>query len=207
MMSLFKWGEIDEPRIYWDAREAAPPGAEVVGDEGVRRSAEIAGVPWEALRALIQVESRGVARIDARPPIWIDPRLWKLFGGRRHHLPRPANPANENHRWSNFETLAQVDRLNAILSTRLGIAQLAGLTSNQCGYANENLYFDAMMSGVGQQLLALGRYISHPDQELLKQAMIRGDVDAVGYHFNGPGYAAVRWHEKYRAAVRRFTYG
>lgn len=207
MIALFKFGLDDEPRTYWEPRDEAPQGCELASEAQVRQAAEAADVPWTALRALIQVESRQAGLIDGKPPIWLDERIWRLVGGRRHQLPRPLNPPDSRERWVNFEKLAHHDRLNAILCARLGLAQLSGMNSNQAGYANENLYFAAMMSGVGQQLAALARYISHPDGDLMRQAMIRGDCDAVGFHFNGPGYAAVRWHEKYRAAVRRFTYG
>lgn len=154
-------------------------------------AADVAGAHPGWLKAICHLETLELALTNGKPPVRIVPAFWKALSAHeqrkliRSRELKPLNPPQPWRRWRNFEALAAIDQARAIRSCRFGVAQLDGLSHMLCGFERPELFLAAMRSGPGPQVMALGRFIAHERNQVLKYAMQAGDVAEIARHWRG----------------------
>ena len=214
-MNLFSRGTMREvARVYHDAGQLLPGEGVVTPSRAAYvATAEDCGVPVAVLQTIWQIESRQVALLDGEPLIRIEAGVWKRFGGDPRELPKPLNPggstpedtrAGQKLRLVNFNALASIDPIRAIVVTSHGGPQIMGFNAELAGFSDELAFHKAMKMGAAMQLVAMSRFIKHPKNEPMRIAMQKRDVDAIAHHWNGPAYRRNDYHTKLAAGLRRF---
>lgn len=159
---------VDVARVYHEiGARLDVAGAVTPSREMYLATAEDAGVPVAVLQTIWQIETRQVALLNGRPLRRIEPGKWVQFGGDRRDLPKPLNPGGDTPestitgqkiRNANFEALASIDPVRAIMCTSHGGSQIMGWWAERCGFVDERAFLQAMDQGPGLQLIAkIGR--------------------------------------------------
>lgn len=180
-------------------------------DEAIEQAAKKIGCPVAAVRAVIDVESRGGFLADGRPKILFE----------RHYFSRltkgkfdKSNPDISATKWGGYKGgAAEYDRLGraikldrdaALRSASWGAFQIMGDNFKMCGFSNAEDFVKAMVAGEPEQLDAFVQFVkkSGLDDEL-------GRLDWAGFArgYNGPAYKANSYDEKLSAAYRLHSLG
>jgi hypothetical protein len=215
-MNLFSRNTLrDVARVFHDVGQVLP-GQDVVTPTRAAylATAEDAGVPVAVLQAIWQIESRQVALLAGEPLKRIEAAVWKRFGGDPRDLPKPLNPGGatpedtregQKRRLANFHALAAIDPIRAIVVTSHGGPQIMGFNAELAGFADELAFLQAMQMGANMQLVAMSRFIRHPKNAAMRNAMQKRDVETIAHHWNGPGFRRNDYHTKLAAGIRRFV--
>lgn len=100
------------------------------------------------------------------------------------------NDFQQEHEWNAFNFAASHDRLAAVQSISMGLAQIMGFNYLRIGYPNPEEMFKAMNSSERLQLFSLFDYIVGPEPESDQVKDLQKE-DLVGFarQYNGPGQA------------------
>lgn len=180
-------------------------------DEAIESAATKIGCQVAAVRAVIDVESRGGFLADKRPKILFERHYFSRLTGRKHD---GTHPAISNPKWGGYKGKeAEYDRLGqaialdrdaALRSASWGAFQIMGDNYRLCGFQNAEDFVAAMVSGEPAQLDAFVAFVkkNHLDDEL-----IRTDWAGFARGYNGPAYRANKYDEKLEAAYRFHSAG
>jgi peptidoglycan hydrolase-like protein with peptidoglycan-binding domain len=180
---------------------------ERISDADVWRAADELDCGVAAVRAVLEVESRGGFLPDGRPKILFERHYFsRLTGGRfdRTH-PNLSNRgaggyiggAAEHDR---LEAAARLDRSAALKSASWGLFQIMGANFALCGFADVEAYVRAMRRSEGDQLAAFVQFVR---ASKLDGALRDCNWAAFARAYNGPAYKKNRYDEKLAAAYAR----
>ena len=158
-----------------------------------------------AVRAVIDVESRGGFLPDGRPKILFE----------RHYFSRltkgkfdGSHPDISNPQWGGYGAggAHQYDRLNAAIalnrdaalrSASWGLFQIMGDHCTALGFADAEAFVAAMVSGEAAQLDA---FVTFVKKNNLDDKLMRQDWAGFARGYNGPAFRTNRYDEKLAAA-------
>ena len=192
------------------ALEFAGP-ATPIDDRAISAAAEAIGCPAAAVRAVIDVESRGGFLPDRRPRILFERHYFSRLTARRHDADHPgisqARPGGYLGGASEYQRLHRaiaLDRDAALRSASWGAFQIMGDNCTRCGFAFVEDFVAAMVSGEPAQLSAFVAFLGATG---LDQALVARNWSAFARGYNGPGYRANRYDQKLAEAYRRHASG
>lgn len=169
------------------------------------------GCEAAALRAVIDVESRGGFLPDRRPKILFERHYFSRLTGRRFDgdYPDISNPQPGGYKGGAAEYVRlaraiELDRDAALRSASWGAFQIMGDNCSACGFDKAEDFVGAMVSGEPAQLDA---FVSFVKNSRLDDALARCDWAAFARGYNGPAYRANRYDEKLEAAYRLHSAG
>jgi peptidoglycan hydrolase-like protein with peptidoglycan-binding domain len=173
-------------------------------DAAVEDAAHKIGCPVAAVRAVLDVESRGGFLADGRPKILFERAYFcRLTGGKYNQ----SNPGISATTWGGYrggpaeydrlEEAISLDRDAALRSASWGAFQIMGNNFSECGFGNVDDFVSAMVAGEPEQLDAFVSFVksAHLDDELT-----RLDWAAFARGYNGPQYKANKYDLKLAAA-------
>lgn len=189
-------------------------------EQQIKLAALSSGIPYAALRAVIDVEvgNRSGFNADGTPTILFEPHiLWRELGNvnyitKRKQLadlfPDICNPT-WNKSLYNVRPQHQKLYVASVLhweaahkSASFGIGQVMGFNAPSLGYKSIKEFVDAMHESEAKQLDAMIRFITVNN---LKGALIRKDWAAFAKGYNGSGYRANKYDDKLAAAYRKYS--
>jgi hypothetical protein len=174
-------------------------------DAAIADAASKLGCEVAAVRAVIDVESRGGFLPDGRPKILFE----------RHYFSRltkgkfdTSHPDISNGKWGGYGAggAHQYDRLNeaialdrdaALRSASWGLFQIMGDHCDSLGFADVEAFVAAMVSGEAAQLDA---FVTFVKTNKLADELIRHDWAGFARGYNGPAYRENRYDQKLAAA-------
>src|SRR5690606_1901420 len=169
------------------AGNAAP-----LDDEAIEAAAKKIGCQVAAVRAVIDVESRGGFLSDKRPKILFERHYFSRLTKRKFDA---SHPAISNSKWGGYKGGAaeyarlaeaiKLDRDAALRSASWGAFQIMGDNYKICGFANVEDFVTAMVSGEPAQLDA---FVSFVMKNGLADELIRLDWAGFARGYNGPAY-------------------
>lgn len=175
-------------------------------DAAIEAAAARIGCQVAAVRAVIDVESRGGFLPDARPKILFERHYFARLTGGRHNAAYPdiSNPKWGGYRGgaAEYERLGRAIRLDrdaALRSSSWGAFQIMGDNCKLCGFASVEDFVKAMVSGAPAQLNAFVMFIQNTG---LSDELIRTDWAGFARGYNGPAYKTNKYDEKLAAAYR-----
>lgn len=181
-------------------------------DAAIAEAARKLGVEVAAVRAVIDVESRGGFLPDGRPKILFE----------RHYFSRltrgkfdGSHPGVSNGKWGGYGPggAHQYDRLNqaaaldrdaALRSASWGLFQIMGDHCKTLGYADAETFVAAMVSGEAAQLDA---FVAFVKKNRLDDELQRHDWAGFARGYNGPAYRENRYDTKLAAAYAFHSQG
>ena len=178
--------------------------ATAMTDEAVEQAAKSLGCPVAAVRAVLDVESRGGFLPDTRPKILFERHYFcRLTGGKYNE----SNPDISASQWGGYkggaaeydrlEKAIRLDRGAALRSASWGAFQIMGDNYNACRFDSVEAFVKAMVAGEPQQLEAFVNFVR---KRTLDDELARLDWPAFARGYNGPGYKANRYDTKLAAA-------
>ena len=185
----------------------------------IKLAALNSGIPYAALRAVIDVEvgNRSGFNADGTPTILFEPHiLWRELGNVNYITKRKQLadlfPDICSQTWdkSLYNARPQHQKLYvasvlhweaAHKSASFGIGQVMGFNAPSLGYKSIKEFVDAMHESEAKQLDAMIRFITVNN---LKGALIRKDWAAFAKGYNGSGYRANKYDDKLAAAYRKY---
>lgn len=180
-------------------------------DEAIEIAAQSIGCQVAAVRAVIDVESRGGFLSDKRPKILFERHY---FSRLTDHQFDESHPAISHRKWGGYkggtreyDRLAQAIELNrdaALRSASWGAFQIMGDNYRVCGFDSAEDFVAAMVSGEPAQLEAFVAFVKGNN---LDDELIRTDWTGFARGYNGPAYRANKYDEKLEAAYRFHSAG
>lgn len=185
--------------------------AKPFSDEAIEQAAKNLRCQVAAVRAVIDVESRGGFQSDGRPKILFERHYFhRLTGGRFS----AAHPNISHPRWGGYgRSSAQYDRLHAAIkldrdaalrSASWGAFQIMGDNFKVAGFSNVEDFVAAMVEGEDRHLEAFVSFVkkNHIDDELRR-------LDWAGFarRYNGPAYRKNKYDTKLAAAFALHSEG
>lgn len=180
-------------------------------DEAIEAAAKKIGCPVAAVRAVIDVESRGGFLADGRPKILFERHYFSRLTGGKHDK---ANPDISAKKWGGYKGgPAEYDRLHraikldrdcALRSASWGAFQIMGDNHKACGFSNVGDFVKAMVAGEPEQLDA---FINFVKKNNLDDELCRLDWTGFARGYNGPAYRTNKYDEKMSAAYRYHSAG
>ncbi len=172
------------------------------------RAAAALGCLAEAVRAVVEVESKGGFLPDARPRILFERHKFSaLTAGRwdaRHpevSCPAPGGYRGGAREYDRLGEALALDRTAALKSASWGAFQIMGFNHAAAGYPDVESFVAAMVSGEAAQLDAFVAFVRAAG---LAPALARQDWAAFARGYNGPAYARFAYDRKIAAAFARF---
>lgn len=177
-------------------------------------------VEWEALAAVVEVESNGriyaTVNGEREPLILPEYHIFdrQLSGNKRSKarsmkLSHPtwgklSYPRSQKARWALLDRWKKIDSSAAYMSCSWGVGQVMGFHWKSLGYKSVSAMIARARSGAQGQLELMARYIkvNHLADELR-----RLDWSGFARGYNGPGYRKNKYHTKMAAAYRRYKSG
>src|SRR4051812_18506375 len=180
-------------------------------DEAIENAAKKIGCAVAAVRAVIDVESRGGFYSDGRPKILFERHYFCRLTKGEYNLSHPGISATK---WGGYKggpaeygRLAEaiaLDRDAALRSASWGAFQIMGDNYKLCGFSNVEDFVKAMVAGEPEQLDAFVQFVkkSGLDDELRR-------LDWAGFArgYNGPAFAANHYDRKLKAAYEIHSLG
>ena len=180
--------------------------ASSLDEEAIEKAARDIGCRVAAVRAVIDVESRGGFLADKRPKILFERHYFSRLTKRRYDRSHPAisqpGPGGYKGGRKEYDRLAQaidLDRDAALRSASWGAFQIMGDNYRICGFDDVEDFVSAMVSGEPAQLRA---FVAFVKSSKLDAALIRRDWAQFARGYNGPAYRANRYDEKLEASYR-----
>jgi hypothetical protein len=175
-----------------------------MNDEAVEEAAKALGCPVAAVRAVLDVESRGGFLSDGRPKILFERHYFcRLTGGKYNQ----SNPDISNSQWggykggaAEYDRLARaikLDRDAALRSASWGAFQIMGDNYKACGFNGVEDFVKAMVAGEPEQLEAFVNFVK---KSMLSDELGRLDWAGFARGYNGPAYKTNKYDVKLAAA-------
>jgi N-acetylmuramidase-like protein/putative peptidoglycan binding protein len=180
-------------------------------DEAIEQAAKKIGCAVAAVRAVIDVESRGGFFADGRPKILFERHYFSRLTKGKFNA---SNPDISAPKWGGYkggtgeyDRIGRAIKLNrdaALRSASWGAFQIMGDNCKACGFANVEDFVKAMVAGEPEQLDAFVAFVraSGLDDELR-----RLDWRGFARGYNGPAYEANNYHKKLAAAYEIHSLG
>lgn len=201
--------------IAGPATMAALSTSQRLTDEDVALAATGLSVDLATVRAVTEVESRGIGfLLDGRPVILFERHIMfrRLAGAGRdpallsRFLPTVINNtpggylggADEHDR---LYLARQIDQTSAIESASWGLFQIMGFHWERLGYASAESFECRMRESEGQQLDAFVRFIIANPQ--IHMALRKQEWAAFAAGYNGPAFAKNSYDKRLEAAYRK----
>ena len=185
----------------------------------IKAAALKSGIPYAALRAVIDVEvgNRSGFNADGAPTILFEPHiLWRELGNvfyitKRKQL-ADLFPDICSQKWdkSLYNVRPQHQKLYvasvlhweaAHKSASFGIGQIMGFNAASLGYPTLKAFVDDMHESEAKQLDAMIRFI---EVNRLKSALLSNNWAAFAKGYNGSGYRANKYDDKLAAAYKKY---
>jgi hypothetical protein len=173
-------------------------------DEAVDDAAKKIGCDVAAVRAVLDVESRGGFLPDKRPKILFERHYFcRLTGGKYDQSdPDISNKKSGGYKGgaAEYDRLAKaikLDRNAGLRSASWGAFQIMGDNYRSCKFASVDEFVDAMVAGEPEQLDAFVNFVK---KSSLDDELIRLDWSGFARGYNGPGYKANKYDQKLAAA-------
>jgi len=173
-------------------------------DKDVEGAATALGCQVAAVRAVLDVESRGGFLPDKRPKILFERhffhRLTKGKFDKGHAGISSATPGGYSGGAAEYTRLAEaigLDRNAGLRSASWGAFQIMGDNCKLAGFADVEGFVAAMVAGEGPQLTAFVAFVKAAG---LADELRRTDWAGFARGYNGPNYAINRYDEKLAAA-------
>jgi hypothetical protein len=173
-------------------------------DADIESAAASIGCQVAAVRAVIDVESRGGFLPDGRPKILFERHYFSRLSGRKYD---GSHPDISNPKWggykggsAEYDRLARAIKLNrgaALQSASWGSFQIMGSNYKTAGHADVESFVAAMVAGSAGHLKA---FVSFVKKNGLADELIRLDWAGFARGYNGPAYKANKYDEKMAAA-------
>lgn len=180
-------------------------------DEAIEQAAKKIGCPVAAVRAVIDVESRGGFLQDTRPRILFERHYFCRLTNSRYDQSDPDISAKK---WGGYKGgAAEYDRLGraiklnrdaALRSASWGAFQIMGDNCRMCGFANVEDFVKAMVAGEPEQLDAFVQFVKKAG---LADELGRLDWAGFARGYNGPAYKENHYDEKLKAAYTIHSLG
>ena len=177
--------------------------------EDFARAADALGCSAAAVRAVVEVESKGGFLPDARPRILFERHKFSAFTHGRwdaDHLaisnPTPGGYLGGAREYDRLGQAIALDREAALKSASWGAFQLMGFNHALAGYPDVVSFVAAMVSGHAAQLDA---FVTFAKASGLAAALAAQDWPAFARGYNGPAYTRFAYDEKIAAACARFA--
>jgi len=180
-------------------------------DDAIEQAAKKIGCPVAAVRAVIDVESRGGFLPDGRPKILFERHYFcRLTKGKFDQ----SNPDISATKWGGYKGgAAEYDRLGraikldrdaALRSASWGAFQIMGDNFKMCGFSAVEDFVTAMVAGEPEQLEAFVQFVKKSG---LDDELRRLDWTGLARGYNGPAYKTNHYDEKLEAAFRLHSLG
>lgn len=180
-------------------------------DKAIEAAAKKLGCAVAAVRAVIDVESRGGFLPDGRPKILFERHYFSRLTKGKHDA---KHPEISSKKWGGYKGgAAEYDRIHraialdrnaALQSASWGAFQIMGANFKIAGFRNVEDFVTAMVAGEPEQLDVFVGFVqnTHLDDELRR-------LDWVGLArgYNGPAYRANKYDEKLAASYRYHSAG
>jgi len=173
-------------------------------DAAIEAAAKKIDCQVAAVRAVIDVESRGGFLPDKRPKILFERHYFSRLTKRKFD---GSHPLISNPKWGGYKGgAAEYDRLGAAIkldrdaalrSASWGAFQIMGDNYKICGFGSAEDFVQAMVSGEPAQLDA---FVSFVKKNGLADELIRLDWAGFARGYNGPAYKANKYDAKLFAA-------
>lgn len=180
-------------------------------DAAIEAAAAKIGCQVAAVRAVIDVESRGGFLPDGRPKILFERHYFSRLTKRKHDAaypgisnPRPGGYKGGKAEYDRLGAAIRLDRDAALRSASWGAFQIMGDNCKLCGFAGVEEFVKAMVSGAPAQFDA---FVSFIRKTGLGDELIRRDWAGFARGYNGPVYQANKYDEKLAAAFRFHSAG
>lgn len=180
-------------------------------DTTIALAANKLGCEIAAVRAVIDVESRGGFLPDKRPKILFERHYFSRLTKGKYNA---AHPNISHPKWggygpssTQYDRLAgaiRLDRDAALRSASWGAFQIMGDNCKMCGFSNVEDFVTAMVSGSSAQLDA---FISFIRKSGLDDELVRCNWAAFARGYNGPAYRENRYDTKLAAAYQLHFHG
>lgn len=175
------------------------------------------GLSPEALAAVVEVESNGVAfaKIDGRdvPLIRIEGHYFdRLVPSKKQKQARDAglaspkagavkNPKSQRDRYQILQRMCDIDRDAAIMSCSWGVGQVMGVHWSKLGFSSASDFRMFVMSSLKNQIEVMVRFIEYSG---LLDELKRQDWAGFARVYNGPAYKKNAYDTKMAKAYRRY---
>lgn len=173
-------------------------------DESIENAAKKIGCAVAAVRAVIDVESRGGFLADGRPKILFERHYFRRLSGGKFDQSHPDISAGK---WggykggaAEYDRLARaikLDRDAALRSASWGAFQIMGDHFKFCGFATAEDFVKAMVAGEPEQLDV---FVTFVRKSKLDDELINLDWRGFARGYNGPAYEKNKYHTKLAAA-------
>lgn len=180
--------------------------AKAFDDQAIEKAATKIGCAVAAVRAVIDVESRGGFLPDGRPKILFERHYFCRLTGGKHDR---THTDISSRKWGGYKGgAAEYDRLHraikldrdaALRSASWGAFQIMGDNYKICGFRSAEEFVKAMVAGEPEQLDA---FVAFVKKNRLDDELIRLDWAGFARGYNGPAYKANKYDEKLAAAYR-----
>ena len=195
----------------WRANGAKPvPMSKRLTDEDIRSAAKRYGINYAALRAIIEVESRGTGFLaDGRPAILFERHIFyyeteKPVSKTEPDIsnPNPGGYSSSTGEWDRFNRAAKWDRPAAIRSASWGLGQVLGTNIASLGYPSEETFYKEMCESEAKQLEAMIKFLQVNNLiGLANNQKWASFAEA----YNGPNYKINNYDVKLAAAYNKFS--
>ena len=173
-------------------------------DDAIAAAANSIGCDVCAVKAVLDVESRGGFLPDGRPKILFERAYFSRLTGGKYNSSDPdisaptwggykGGPAE----YDRLEKAIALDRDAALRSASWGAFQIMGNNFAACGFANVEDFVTAMVAGEPQQLDA---FVSFVKSGGLDDELRRLDWAGFARGYNGPDYRANKYDQKLATA-------
>jgi hypothetical protein len=183
------------------------------------RAAADLGCSLPALQAVVDVESAGRGFLsDGSAKVLFEGHIfYRYTHGRyadthpslcypkwtREHYARGATADERGHgEWDRLEQAIDLNRPAAMMSASYGMFQLMGFNFALCGYTHVGAFYDAMLRGAVEQLLAFCEYIKHVGLADELKDRRWGDF---ARRYNGPLWERNQYGEKLALAYGKYN--
>jgi hypothetical protein len=165
-----------------------------------------------AVKAVIDVESRGGFLADGRPKILFERHLFSRFTDRKFDKPPNDDIANSSPggykggaaEYARLHRAIALDRTAALKAASWGAFQILGSNFAAAGYANVEDFCRAMCQSEGQQLNA---FVAFVRSNKLADELQRHDWAGFARGYNGPNYKINHYDDKLADAYRVHSTG
>ncbi|HET9628718.1 MAG TPA: N-acetylmuramidase domain-containing protein [Novosphingobium sp.] len=189
--------------------EFVSPNPAPLAPSDFARAAAALGCSIAAVRAVVEVESKGGFLPDARPRILFERHKFSAFTAHAYDTTHPAISARQPggylggaREYDRLDEALALDREAALKSASWGAFQIMGFNHAAAGHADVESFVAAMVSGHAAQLDA---YVAFVRAAGLAPALVAQDWPAFARGYNGPAYARFAYDTKIAAAFARFA--
>src|SRR6478736_4437274 len=174
-------------------------------DAAIADAAQKLGCEVAAVRAVIDVESRGGFLPDGRPKILFERHFFSRLTGHQFDGSHPdiSNPqfggygAGGAHQYDRLAEAIPLNRDAALRSASWGLFQIMGDHCQTLGFADAEAFVAAMVSGEAAQLDA---FVAFVKVNGLADELARHDWTGFARRYNGPAFATNKYDTKLAAA-------